>query len=66
MDLSDHPELDMTDICNIGETKIYWYMIGEIQWEVTLGIFDIIFDTFSFSIFRSSTRTGHLEKLKRI
>lgn len=31
LDLSDHPEIDMTDMFSRKETKIYWNMIGEIQ-----------------------------------
>ena len=41
-------------------------MIGQLQWQVTLGRFDILAHVMSISRFRLAPRIGHLEPLKRI
>ena len=41
-------------------------MIGQLQWIVTLGRFDIHAQVTTMSRFRSAPRKGHLEKLQRI
>ena len=41
-------------------------MVGELQWLITLGRFDIQAQVTSMSRFRAQPRQGHLERLKRI
>ena len=41
-------------------------MVGQLQWLITLGRFDIQFQVVSMSRFRAVPRKLHLERLKRI
>ena len=44
----------------------YLTMIGQLQWLLTLGRFDICTQVTTLSRFRSAPRKGHLERLQRI
>ena len=63
---NDHPELDDFSLLDMEEKKIYWTMIGELQWAVALGRIDIICATVTMARFRPAPRRGHLDRLKRI
>ena len=66
LDKNDHPELDDTELL-IGESiQHYITMVGQLQWLVTLGRFDIHAQVTTMSRFRSAPKKGHLEKLQRI
>ena len=41
-------------------------MIGQLQWTVTLGRYDILAHVMSMSRFRLAPKIGHLERLKRL
>ena len=41
-------------------------MVGQLQWLITLGRFDIQPQDITMSRFRAQPRKGHLERLKRI
>ena len=41
-------------------------MVGQLQWLVTLGIFDIHAQVTTMSRFRAAPRQGHMDRLKRI
>ena len=41
-------------------------MIGQLQWAVTLGRYDILGHVMSMSKFRLAPKNGHLERLKRL
>ena len=41
-------------------------MVGQLQWLMTLGRFDIQSHIVSLSRFRAAPTTGHIERLKRI
>ena len=41
-------------------------MVGQLQWLITLGRFDIQAQVISMSRFRAQPRQGHLERLQRI
>ena len=43
----------------------YMCMIGQLQWAVTLGRYDILAHVMSMSRFRLAPKNGHLERLKR-
>ena len=63
---NDHPELDDTELL-IGESIHYYLtMIGQLQWPVILGRFDIHAQVTIMSRFRSALRKGHLERLQRV
>ena len=44
----------------------YLTMVGQLQWLVTLGRFDIHAQVATMSRFRAAPRQGHMDRLKRI
>ena len=62
----DHPELDTSVFLNEDDTIKYQVMIGQLQWLISGGRFDIQTPTMTMSVFLSQPRIGHLEKLKRM
>ena len=66
LESNDHPELDVTSMCDENDTKIYQSLIGALQWIVSLGRFDIAVHVMSLSSFRAMPRKGHLERVKRV
>ena len=63
---NDHPELDDTELLTGESIQHYLTMIGQLQWLVTLGWFDIHAQVTTMSRFRSAPRKGHLERIQRI
>ena len=61
--MNDHPELDDTELLTGESIQHYVMMIGQLQWLVTLGRFDI---RAQVTRFRSARRKGHLQRLQRI
>jgi hypothetical protein len=53
-------ELDQAGI------EVYQSIIGSLQWEISLGCFDIQTATMTMSRFRTVPKKGHLERLKRM
>ena len=53
----DHPELDNTELCNEEQIPKYIYMIGQLQWSVTLGRCDILAHVMSMSRFSTQNWT---------
>ena len=41
-------------------------MIGQLQWPITLGTYDILGHVMSMSRFRLAPEIGHLERMKRL
>ena len=66
MDKNDHPELDTSDLVDPDMASIYMTAVGQLQWLVTLGRFDIISQVVSLSRFRIAPREGHILRLKRL
>ena len=66
LEKTDHPELDNTELCNEELITKYMCMIGQLQWAVTLGRYDILPHVMSISRFRLAPKIGHLERLKRL
>ena len=66
LDKSDHTELDGTELLTGESIPYYLTMIGQLQWLVALGRFDIHSQFTTMSRFRSAPRKGHLERLQRI
>jgi hypothetical protein len=62
----DHPEIDDSELCSPKEAADVLTMIGQLQWLVTLGRFEIYAHLNSVSRFRLAPRKGHLERLKRM
>ena len=66
LDKNDHPELDDSELLKGDSIQHYLAMIGQLQWLVTLGRFDIHAQVTTMSRFRSAPRKGHLERLQRV
>ena len=66
LDKNDHPELDYTELLKSKSIQHYLTMIGQLQWLVTLGRYDIYAQVTTMSRFRSAPRKGHLERLQRV
>ena len=66
LDKGDHPEVDETELASESDTAIYLSLIGQLQWLVALGRFDIFSAVTTMSRFRTAPRKGHLERLKRM
>ena len=62
----DHPELDTSELCDEHQTKLFQTLIGQLQWLISLGRFDIAVHVMSLSRFRAQPRKGHLDRAKRI
>ena len=62
----DHPELDTSELCDEHQTKQFQTLIGQLQWLISLGRFDIAVHVMSLSRFRAQPRKGHLDRAKRI
>ena len=63
---NDHPELDNSESCNKEQITQYMSMIGQLQWAITLGRYDILAQVMSMSRFRLAPKIGHLERMKRL
>ena len=66
LDKNDHPELDTSEILEGDMTANYLTMVGQLQWLVTLGRFDIHAQVATMSRFRAAPRQGHMDRLKTI
>ena len=66
LEAADHPELHQSDFCNEEEIKQYQTLIGQLQWLISLGRFDIAVHTMSLSRYRAQPQKGHLDRVKRI
>ena len=66
LEKNDHPELDTSDILEGQQVNHYLTMVGQLQWLITLGRFEIQAQVISMPRFRAQPRQGHLERLQRI
>ena len=66
LDKNDHPELDTSEILEQDMTAKYLTMVGQLQWLVSLGRFNIHAQVATMSRFRAAPRQGHMDRLKRI
>ncbi len=62
----DHPEVDDSTFLDETGIRQYQSLIGQLQWAISLGRFDIAVAVMTMSSFRSAPREGHLERLKTI
>ena len=62
----DHPELDTSELCDDHQTKQFQTLIGQLQWLISQGRFDMAVHVMSLSRFRAQPRKGHLDRAKRI
>ena len=58
LDKNDHPELDTSEILEGDMAAKYLTLVGQLQWLVTLGRFDIHAQVATMSRFRAAPRQG--------
>ena len=66
LDKNDHPELDTSEILERDMAAKYLTMMGQLQWLVTLGRFDIHDQVATMPRLRTAPKQGHMDRLKRI
>ena len=66
LEKNDHPELDNSELCDEEQITKYMSMIGQLQWAITLGRYDILAQVISMSRFRLVPKIGHIDRMKRI
>ena len=66
LEKNDHPELDNLELCNEEQITKYMSMIGQLQWAITLGRYDILAQVMSMSRVRLAPKIGHLERMMRL
>jgi len=64
LDSDDHPEIDTSELLDEAGIAQYQTLIGELQWAVALGRFEIFSAVSSLSRFRVSPRLGHLTRVR--
>ena len=63
LEKNDHPELDTSEILEGQEINHYLTMVGQRQWLITSGRFDIQAQVITMSRFRVQPRKGRLKRL---
>ena len=62
----DYPELHTPELCDEHQTNQFQTLVGQLQWLISPGHFDIAVHVMSLSRFRAQSRKGHLDRAKRI
>ena len=62
----DHPELHTPELCDEHQSNQFQTLVGQLQWLISPGHFDIAVHVMSLSRFRAQPRKGHLDRAKRI
>ena len=62
----DHPELHTPELCDEHQTNQFQTLVGQLQWLISPGHFDIAVHVMSLSRFRAKPRKEHLDRAKRI
>ena len=62
----DHPKLHTPELCDEHQTNQFQTLVGQLQWLISPGHFDIAVHVMSLSRFRTQPRKGHLDGAKRI
>ena len=63
---NNHPELNDSELLDEEGTQHFQTLIGQLQWLITIGRFDVFPATMTLSRFRAAPRIGHLKRAKRI
>ena len=66
LEKQDHPELDTSPLLEPEQVSEYLSLMGQLQWLISLGRFDVSSAVAALSTFRSQPREGHLERAKRV
>ena len=62
----DHPEPHTPELCDEHQTNQFQTLIGQLQWLISPGHFDIAVHVMSLSMFRAQPRKGSPDREKRI
>jgi hypothetical protein len=62
----NHPKIDDSAFLEEEGLQHYQLLIGQLQWSISLGRFDIAVAIMTVSAFRSAPRKGHLDRVKRV
>jgi hypothetical protein len=62
----DHPEIDDSEFLEEESIQQHQSLIGQLQWAMSLGRFDVAVAIMTMSAFRAAPRLGHLGRVKRI
>ena len=62
----DHPELHTPELRDEHQTNQFQTLVGQLQWLISPGHFDIAVHVMSLSRFRAQSRKGHLDRAKKI
>jgi len=66
LDGNDHPEIDESEFLQPDDIQKFQSLIGQAQWAISIGRFDIATSVMTLSSYRQAPRRGHLERIKRI
>ena len=66
LEKNDHSEIDMSEELDDSGRTIYMSLIGQLQWLVTLGRYDVATSVMTMPRFRAAPKKGHLDRVKRI
>jgi hypothetical protein len=66
LEKGDHPELDDSPLLEPEQVTEYLSLMGQLQWLISLGRFDVSSAVTALSTFRSKPRIGHLNRAKRV
>jgi hypothetical protein len=66
LEKNDHPELDETELLDNDGISRFQSLIGQLQWAVSLGRFDVATAVMTMSSYRVQPREGHMERAKRM
>ena len=61
LDKNEHPEIDTSEILELDMAAKYLTMVGQLQWLVTLGRFDLHAQVASMSRFRAAPTEEHMD-----
>ena len=66
LEKGDHPEIDDSPELSDEDRTKYMSLIGQCQWLIQLGRFDVATAIMTLSRFREAPREGHLKRIKRV
>ncbi len=66
LEKGDHPKLDTSPLLEPEQFSDYLSIMGQLQWLISLGRFDVSSAVTGLLTFRSAPREGHLERAKRV
>jgi hypothetical protein len=67
LEKGDHADIDTSEFLDaVGIQQYQSLIVGQLQWAISLGRFDITTAIMTLSSFRAAPHVGHLERTKRV